>query len=38
VLNLTKRIHDLLAITKLLTVFETFSTEDEALRSFPATA
>ena len=36
-LNLTKRIHDLLAITKLLTVFETFSTEDEALRSFPAT-
>jgi len=36
-LNLTKRIHDLLAITKLLTVFETFSTEDEALQSFPAT-
>ena len=36
-LNLTKRIHDLLAITKLLTVFETFTTEDEAVRSFPAT-
>ena len=36
-LNLTKRLHDLLAITKLLTVFETFSTEDEALQSFPAT-
>jgi anti-sigma B factor antagonist len=35
-LNLTKRIHDLLAITKLLTVFETFTTEDEAVRSFPA--
>jgi len=36
-LNLTKRIHDLLAITKLLTVFETFNSEDEAVRSFPAT-
>jgi len=36
-LNLTKRIHDLLAITKLLTVFETFTSEDEAVRSFPAT-
>jgi anti-sigma B factor antagonist len=36
-LNLTKRIHDLLAITKLLTVFETFSSEDVAVRSFPAT-
>ena len=35
-LNLTKRIHDLLAITKLLTVFETFTTEDDAVRSFPA--
>jgi len=37
-LNLTTRIHDLLAITKLLTVFETFTSEDEAVRSFPATA
>ena len=35
-LYLTKRIHDLLAITKLLTVFETFTSEDEAVRSFPA--
>lgn len=33
-LNLTKKIQDLLAITKLLTVFETFSTEEEALKSF----
>ena len=33
-LNLTKRITDLLSITKLLTVFETFDNENEALRSF----
>jgi anti-sigma B factor antagonist len=32
--NLTKRITDLLSITKLLTVFETFDVEAEALRSF----
>jgi anti-sigma B factor antagonist len=32
--NLTKRITDLLAITKLLTVFETFDTEAEALQSY----
>ena len=32
--NLTKRITDLLAITKLLTVFETFDTEREALQSY----
>ena len=32
--NLTKRITDLLSITKLLTVFETFDSEDEALQSF----
>lgn len=32
--NLTKRIEDLLSITKLLTVFETFDTEAEALNSF----
>lgn len=36
--NLTKRITDLLAITKLLTVFETFDSESEAVRSFPASA
>ena len=33
-LNLTKRIEDLLAITKLLTVFDVFETEQEALNSF----
>jgi anti-sigma B factor antagonist len=32
--NLTKRITDLLSITKLLTVFETFDTEAEALQSY----
>jgi anti-sigma B factor antagonist len=35
-LNLTKRITDLLAITKLLTVFETFESEAEAVKSFAA--
>jgi anti-sigma B factor antagonist len=33
-LNLTAKIRDLLAITKLLTVFETYDSEDEAVRSF----
>jgi anti-sigma B factor antagonist len=33
-LNLTKRIQDLLAITKLLTVFETFESESDAVKSF----
>ena len=37
-LNLTKRITDLLSITKLLTVFETFDAESEAVRSFSASA
>jgi anti-sigma B factor antagonist len=37
-LNLTKRITDLLSITKLLTVFDTFDSEDEAVRSFSAPA
>ena len=32
--NLTKRITDLLMITKLLTVFETFDTESDALKSY----
>lgn len=32
--SLTKRITDLLSITKLLTVFETFDDEAEALKSF----
>lgn len=35
-LNVTKRIHDLLVITKLLTVFDTFDSEEEARRSFSA--
>jgi anti-sigma B factor antagonist len=33
-LSLTKRITDLLSITKLLTVFETFDSENDAIRSF----
>ena len=33
-LNLTKRIQDLLSITKLLTVFDTFDSENDAVRSF----
>jgi len=37
-LNLTKRITDLLSITKLLTVFETFDSENEAVQSFSASA
>lgn len=37
-LNLTKRITDLLAITKLLTVFETYENEADAVRSFAPSA
>ena len=37
-LNLTKRIHDLLVITKLVTVFETFSVEADAVNSFSSAA
>ena len=33
-LSLTSRIQDLLSITKLLTVFETFDSEPDAIRSF----
>jgi anti-sigma B factor antagonist len=33
-LNLTKRIEDLLSITKLLTVFDTYDSEAEAIKSF----
>ena len=33
-LHLTKRIEDLLAITKLLTVFDTFDSEQDAISSF----
>ena len=32
--NLTKRVQDLLTITKLITVFETYDSEKEALESF----
>src|SRR5512142_3573879 len=37
-LGLTKRITDLLSITKLLTVFETYESESDAVRSFSASA
>jgi len=33
-MNVTKRIRDLLVVTKLMTVFETFDSEAEALESF----
>jgi anti-sigma B factor antagonist len=33
-LNLTKKIQDLLMITKLLTVFETYDSEEAAVSSF----
>lgn len=33
-LNLTKKIQDLLMITKLLTVFETFDSQETAVASF----
>jgi anti-sigma B factor antagonist len=32
--NLTKRVQDLLAITKLITVFDTFDSEKEAVDSY----
>ena len=35
-LNVTKRIKDLLSITKLLTVFDTFDNEAEGVTSFSA--
>src|SRR5438874_8142457 len=35
-LNLTKGITDLLAITKLLTVFDTYDSEQDAVQSFAA--
>ena len=37
-LNLTKRNKDLLSITRLVTVFETFDSEEEAVASFGTTA
>jgi anti-sigma B factor antagonist len=33
-LHLTKRNHDLLSITRLVTLFQTFESEDDAVRSF----
>jgi anti-sigma B factor antagonist len=33
-LNLTKRLQDLLSITKLLTVFETYDSEEAAIKSY----
>jgi anti-sigma B factor antagonist len=32
--HLTERVHGLLQMTKLLTIFETFKTEEDAVRSF----
>jgi anti-sigma B factor antagonist len=37
-IGLTSRITDLLTITKLLNVFDTFDSEQEAIASFPVTA
>lgn len=36
--RLTKRIHDLLTITKLVTVFDNYETEEAAVSSFSGTA
>lgn len=36
--NLTQRVGDLLQVTKLLTVFDVYETEKEALESFRAAA
>ena len=37
-MNLTKRITDLLSITKLLTVFDTYESEHDAVQCFSASA
>jgi anti-sigma B factor antagonist len=37
-LNINKKNHDLLSITKLVAVFETFDTEQAALESYSAAA
>ncbi|NIM13417.1 MAG: anti-sigma factor antagonist [Candidatus Aminicenantes bacterium] len=34
IVNLTNKVRDLLSVTKLLTVFETFEDEDKAIASF----
>jgi anti-sigma B factor antagonist len=35
-LNLTKSVEELMMLTKLLTVFETYENEDDAIASFKA--
>ena len=37
-MSLTKRVGDLLQVTKLLTVFDVYNTEAEAVESFPKAA
>ena len=37
-LNVQKKVHDLIQLTKLYTVFESFTSEPAALRSFGAKA
>lgn len=34
IINLTNKVRDLLSVTKLITVFETFEDEDKAIASF----
>ena len=34
IINLTNKVRDLLSVTKLITVFDTFEVEDEAIASF----
>lgn len=34
IINLTNKVRDLLSVTKLITVFETFEEEDKAIASF----
>jgi len=34
IINLTQKVRDLLSVTKLITVFETFEDEDKAIESF----
>lgn len=34
IVNLTNKVHDLLSVTKLITVFETFEDEEKAIASF----
>ena len=36
--DLTRKVHDLLSIAKLLTIFETFDSEADAIRSLQAPA